>query len=57
MKQPISRRTGGTDDIEYGEGDCKALARNKPASAVNNADSHEFFAENTNSHAQDISPA
>jgi len=33
-----------TDDIAYGEADCRALAINKPSTAIKNADSHEFFA-------------
>ena len=37
----------GTDDIVYGQTGAKNLAANDPNSAVNNADSHEYFAENT----------
>ena len=33
-----------TDDINYGQEDCRALARKKPARAVKNADSHEYYA-------------
>ena len=36
-----------TDDIEYGQGPARSLADNNPASAIKNADSHEYFAENT----------
>jgi len=38
---------GGTKDLAYGEADCKALAAKSPDQAVMNADSHEYFAENT----------
>ncbi|KAF4622161.1 hypothetical protein D9613_009110 [Agrocybe pediades] len=37
---------GGTDDVKYGQPPCEALAITDPDSAVRNADSHEFFAEN-----------
>lgn len=36
-----------TNDFVYGEANCKSLARTAPAYALRNADSHEFFAENT----------
>ncbi|GGZ99383.1 hypothetical protein GCM10008090_04960 [Arenicella chitinivorans] len=36
-----------TDDIEYGQSAARSLARTRPADAVRNADSHEYFAENT----------
>lgn len=36
-----------TDDNAYGHTACKNLANNNPAQAVANADSHEYFAENT----------
>ncbi|AGC48417.1 extracellular protease [Myxococcus stipitatus DSM 14675] len=36
-----------TDDHGYGQSTCKTLARNNPANARDNADSHEYFAENT----------
>ena len=36
-----------TDDWAYGQTACKSLARKKPTRAVANADSHEYFAENT----------
>ena len=37
----------GTDDWAYGQSAAKALAISDPAKALNNADSHEYFAENT----------
>lgn len=37
----------GTSDYAYGQTAAKRLATKKPNSAVNNADSHEYFAENT----------
>ena len=36
-----------TDDWAYGQTDAKALAISDPSRAINNADSHEYFAENT----------
>ena len=36
-----------TDDWAYGQTACKSLALKKPARAIDNADSHEYFAENT----------
>ncbi len=36
-----------TNDWAYGESACKALAISDPTKALNNADSHEYFAENT----------
>jgi peptidyl-Lys metalloendopeptidase len=38
---------GGTNDYAYGQSACKQLAISNPNNAVNNADSHEYFAENT----------
>jgi peptidyl-Lys metalloendopeptidase len=38
----------GTDDNAYGHTACKNLARSNPGAATRNADSHEYFAENTN---------
>lgn len=38
---------GGTSDFAYGAADVSALARNNPNNAVANADSIEYFAENT----------
>jgi peptidyl-Lys metalloendopeptidase len=37
----------GTDDLAYGQTAAKALATSDPDSAIRNADSHEYFAENT----------
>lgn len=37
----------GTDDIVYGQSGAKSLAQSNPAQAIQNADSHEYFAENT----------
>lgn len=37
----------GTDDIVYGQSGAKNLAISNPNDAVKNADSHEYFAENT----------
>ena len=37
----------GTDDHAYGQTACKRLAQRSPKKAINNADSHEYFAENT----------
>lgn len=37
----------GTDDWAYGQSAAKSLARSNPSRAVDNADSHEYFAENT----------
>ncbi len=34
-----------TDDIQYGEAACLALASSDPGKAINNADSHEYFSE------------
>ena len=39
--------TAGTDDWAYGQSAAKSLAISDPAKARNNADSHEYFAENT----------
>ena len=36
----------GTDDWAYGQSACKKLAK-RPNKAIDNADSHEYFAENT----------
>jgi peptidyl-Lys metalloendopeptidase len=36
----------GTNDWTYGQSSCKSLARTNPSHAVDNADSHEYFAEN-----------
>ncbi len=37
----------GTDDHAYGQTNAKSLAISNPDLALNNADSHEYFAENT----------
>ncbi|KAH9858230.1 peptidyl-Lys metalloendopeptidase [Lenzites betulinus] len=39
-------RNAGTDDYVYGQTAAKALAKSNPAEAIENADSHEYFAEN-----------
>ncbi|AJQ97720.1 M35 family metallo-endopeptidase [Gynuella sunshinyii] len=36
-----------TDDYAYGQSSAKRLARTSPGTAIQNADSHEYFAENT----------
>ncbi len=36
-----------TDDNAYGQSACKSLAISSPSKALDNADSHEYFAENT----------
>lgn len=37
----------GTDDVVYGQAGAKNLAATDPSGALNNADNHEYFAENT----------
>jgi peptidyl-Lys metalloendopeptidase len=37
----------GTSDYAYGQTAARSLAISNPARAVSNADSHEYFAENT----------
>lgn len=37
----------GTEDHVYGQTGCRNLAVNDPSEAIENADSHEYFAENT----------
>ena len=37
----------GTDDVVYGQSGAQNLADSNPDQALNNADSHEYFAENT----------
>ncbi len=37
----------GTDDVVYGQSGAQSLATSDPDQALNNADSHEYFAENT----------
>ena len=36
----------GTDDHQYGQSGCRTLANSRPDDAIDNADSHEYFAEN-----------
>jgi len=38
---------GGTQDYVYGQSGAKSLAISNSNNAVMNADSHEYFAENT----------
>lgn len=38
---------GGTDDHQYGQSSAKQLGATDPNKAIDNADSHEYFAENT----------
>jgi len=40
-------KNGGTRDYAYGQADCKDLAESEPETAIVNADSHEYFAENS----------
>jgi len=40
-------RNGGTKDHMYGQPGCKSLANTRSGDAIMNADSHEYFAENT----------
>jgi peptidyl-Lys metalloendopeptidase len=37
----------GTDDWAYGQTAARNLASSDPAKALDNADNHEYFAENT----------
>ena len=37
----------GTDDVVYGQAGARDLADTNPDAAITNADSHEYFAENT----------
>ena len=37
----------GTDDHVYGQTGAASLAASDPTQALNNADNHEYFAENT----------
>jgi len=39
--------TASTDDWAYGQTNCKSLAISDPTKALDNADSHEYFGENT----------
>ena len=38
--------TAGTDDVVYGQSGAMNLAATDPSGALNNADNHEYFAEN-----------
>lgn len=38
----------GTNDVVYGQSGSRSLAISNPDGALNNADSHEYFAENSN---------
>jgi peptidyl-Lys metalloendopeptidase len=42
---------GGTDDHVYGQSGAKSLAKSNPDQATDNADNHEYFAENNPSQA------
>lgn len=39
-------KNGGTEDYVYGQTSAKSLATSNPAEAIENADNHEYFAEN-----------
>lgn len=39
--------TAGTTDFAYGRTECQQLARANPNQAIRNADSYEYFVENT----------
>ena len=36
----------GTQDYVYGQTSAKSLAKSNPSEAIENADNHEYFAEN-----------
>ena len=38
--------TAYTDDIAYGQSDCRSLAYYNPDYAIDNADNHAYMAEN-----------
>jgi peptidyl-Lys metalloendopeptidase len=38
---------GGTGDYAYGQSSAKSLATSNPSTAIQNADNHEYFSENT----------
>jgi peptidyl-Lys metalloendopeptidase len=46
----------GTDDYIYGQAGSHNLATTNPSNAINNADSHEYFAENTPTRQCDTTP-
>lgn len=39
-------QNAGTTDLVYGQPNCKTTALTDPGGAIDNADSHEYFAEN-----------
>lgn len=39
-------KNAGTQDYTYGQSSCKSLAKSDPSEAIENADSHEYYAEN-----------
>ncbi len=43
----VSHVVASTDDHAYGHSECAQLANSDPSTAIDNADSHEYFAENT----------
>ncbi|MZP30517.1 hypothetical protein GTO91_12410 [Heliobacterium undosum] len=43
----LTHAVTGTDDVVYGTGNCKNLAKNDSAKAVKNADSYRLFTETT----------
>ena len=46
----------GTDDHVYGQAGARNLAKSNPNDAIDNADSHEYFAENTPALTMDALP-
>jgi hypothetical protein len=40
-----SHASAGTDDLAYGQANCRQLAINDPDKAIRNADSHEYYAK------------
>lgn len=45
LTHELSHAIISTDDIVYGRSGCKALAKNAPNDAINNADNFEYFLE------------
>ena len=45
-----------TDDNAYGQSSCRTLADTNPGAAINNADNHEYMAENTPQLACNVLP-
>jgi peptidyl-Lys metalloendopeptidase len=39
-------KNAATSDYAYGQSDCESLAKSNSSEAIENADSHEYFAEN-----------